>query len=443
MHHPPLLPANLLQLLLLVSSTSPLLVRGSSDVLPTAVRKMSLDEGQKLMPEYVAFAVPRQYPLAEAAQLDAGYLGSRAATFPEDSYAAFQPPWSIHLLSRSSNSNSSPRDSRAAAAEKAQRDVLHRLQGRQFSCPDNTAACTNIGQPDYCCASGTTCFSVEGAPAAGNVGCCPNGQNCVGSVGDCAGGSTACAAEVGGGCCIPGYVCANVGCIGSWVSLITQTTVTSTVVNEPTPSTVVTTIVVTVTPSIEPTTRTVTSTKTNNPPEPSTTTQTQTDDDPSTSPTGSSSLGSAIAPVQPTAPANYCPTGFYACLAVGVGGGCCRTGRDCATTSCPPPPAMTTYTNNGVTVVVPVTDAEDAANALPTSTCAGGWFLCGKDAGPIAGCCPSGYQCGTASCTLVSGTPVATVNKELPSSGNSLRGSLSGAVAAMLTAGVLGAMLVY
>lgn len=24
--------------------------------------------------------------------------------------------------------------------------------------------------------------------------------------------------------------------------------------------------------------------------------------------------------------------------------------------------------------------------------------MCGREAGPVAGCCPSGYECGTASC---------------------------------------------
>jgi len=436
MNPPPLFPtSNYLRLLfaLLASSTAPLLVR--SDGVPIAVRKMSLDEGEKLMPEYLAFAVPRQYPLAEAAD----YVGSsrsslslRGTEDDKDTSPAFQRPWSIHLLSPRNGNNA--RDAQAAV-NAAQRDVLQRLQGRQFSCPENTAACTNIGQSDYCCQTGTTCFTVEGSPAAGNVGCCPDGENCKGSVGNCAGGSTACAANVGGGCCIPGYVCANVGCIGSWVSLITQTTVTSTVVNEPTPTTVVTTVVVTVTPSIEPTTRTVTSTKTDQPPAPSTTTATQTQTQ--TGETDTSSYASAIAPVLPTASADYCPTGFYACLAFGSGGGCCRTGRDCATTSCPPPAVTTTITDGGVTVVVPVSDAQDAASALPTSTCAGGWFLCGSDAGPVAGCCPSGYQCGTASCTLSSGsTPVATAIKELPSSGVLSRKSDHGALWAIIASGM-------
>ncbi|KAJ5436886.1 Mitochondrial carrier protein [Penicillium cf. griseofulvum] len=49
---------------------------------------------------------------------------------------------------------------------------------------------------------------------------------------------------------------------------------------------------------------------------------------------------------------DVCPTGFYACSAV-YHGGCCRTGRDCDTTSCPITPS-TTIISNGVTIVAPV-----------------------------------------------------------------------------------------
>ena len=90
----------------------------------------------------------------------------------------------------------------------------------------------------------------------------------------------------------------------------------------------------------------------------------------------------------------FCPTGFYACVA-SAGGGCCQTGRDCQTTSCPPVQMTTIVNSNGITVAVPATGVP----AATTGTCANGWFICGKEAGPVAGCCPSGYSCGTASCT--------------------------------------------
>lgn len=73
---------------------------------------------------------------------------------------------------------------------------------------------------------------------------------------------------------------------------------------------------------------------------------------------------------------------------------------------------MTTLVNaNGITVVVPASGVP----AATTGSCANGWFMCGSDAGPHAGCCPSGYDCGTASCSLVTDGATATVAKARPS----------------------------
>lgn len=140
----------------------------------------------------------------------------------------------------------------------------------------------------------------------------------------------------------------------------------------------------------------------------------------STTSTGSttasaSTSGDASAPVRPTSgttstSAGFCPTGFYACSAV-YGGGCCQTGRDCQTTSCPST-AYTTIISSGVTIAVPATDV--TATATTTGTCAGGWSLCPTSAGPTAGCCPSGYSCGTASCFLATGSATASLAKEVP-----------------------------
>lgn len=40
--------------------------------------------------------------------------------------------------------------------------------------------------------------------------------------------------------------------------------------------------------------------------------------------------------------------------------------------------------------------------------------MCGRDAGPRAGCCPSGYDCGTASCFTVEQSQTQVVQKEQP-----------------------------
>lgn len=104
-----------------------------------------------------------------------------------------------------------------------------------------------------------------------------------------------------------------------------------------------------------------------------------------------------------------CPTGFYGCLAT-HGGGCCRTDRNCDIHNCPAP--STTIVTDGATIVVLATDAPPAPG--PVSTCADGWFLCGRDAGPVAGCCPDGYSCGTASCFTVQASETGRLQKEFP-----------------------------
>jgi len=183
------------------------------------------------------------------------------------------------------------------------------------------------------------------------------------------------------------------------------TTVTSTstsVIQAPTPSTVVITVVVTITPS-------------QSPPRTSTLTQTQTA---SVTPSQPTITDSGIgAPFRPTSSstdgfATFCPTGFYACLA-SAGGGCCQTGRNCETTSCPPMDMTTIVTANGVTIVVPASGVP----AATTGECANGWYMCGSDAGPEPGCCPSGYNCGTVSCSAVADGATATVAKARPGQG--------------------------
>ncbi|KAM0808711.1 hypothetical protein AB5N19_09054 [Seiridium cardinale] len=380
--------------------------------LPTAIKKMSLDEGEKILPHHLGFAseyVPLESPVHARALLtpeEELLLASNSSAI-----ISFRPPFGIHYAGSSLDlRNNGPLWRRA-------KEALYRLEGRDFSCPTNTQSCDSIGQPNYCCATGETCYTVENAPDAGNVGCCPEGQTCGGSVGICGSGSTACSADVGGGCCIPGFICAQVGCIASTVTAITMTTTSSTVISEPSASTAVTTVVVTVSPSTQTTVSTATSTTTI-PTSTATATATSTTTGGGLQPwRPTSGTGSTTEAPSSTSTGDYCPTGFYACLAT-AGSGCCRTGRDCVTTSCPPV-SSTTITSNGVTLVVA---ASNVPTTQATSTCATGWFLCGSDAGSVAGCCPSGYSCGTASCTLSTSTATATVQKELPSKGSRMTG---------------------
>ncbi|AEO55944.1 hypothetical protein MYCTH_2300296 [Thermothelomyces thermophilus ATCC 42464] len=296
--------------------------------------------------------------------------------------------------------------------------ALALLEKRQWACPSGTSSCSSIGFPNSCCGQDETCVEVPDT-GLGPVGCCPSGATCSGGISDCADGSTACGSSIGGGCCIPGFVCMGVGCVrysssSSPPPAATPTTLTTTstrIVSDPTRSTILVTVTTTVTPSGPPVTSTVIET---------------------TTASSTRSGGGAGAPFRPTSSPQpsgsntrttgtgaYCPTGFYPCLAR-AGGGCCQTGRDCAVTTCPPPPQqseITTIVNgNGVTVVVPADGAATTATATTTADgCAAGWFLCGRDAGPDAGCCPSGYECGTASCFREgAGATGASVAKELP-----------------------------
>ncbi|KAI1742711.1 hypothetical protein F4680DRAFT_411542 [Xylaria scruposa] len=385
--------------------------------LPTAVRKMSPDEGEKFMPEYYAFAPADFYSRNLQAPLQLLARGvevfqltpEEEALLAANSSAAltFRPPFPRHHDYRTrSLEGRAQSDLRPLYRRMA--DALARLRGRDFTCPAGTHVCSNINEPNYCCTDGTTCFVVENAPDAGNVGCCPDGQTCGGSVATCADGNTACPAEEGGGCCIPGFVCADIGCVKSTPSTTTSATPTST-------STATTST------STSSSTQSTTSM-------PQTTTSTSTSI--SSSGSSSSASGTGLPPVRPTSSgpttstptstSDYCPTGFYGCLAT-AGSGCCRTGRDCSTTSCPPI-ASTTIITHGATIVVPLTDAQAAPTT--TATCANGWFLCGAGGGAVAGCCPSGYVCGTASCTLSAATATATVQKELP--GNDAAGGRRG-----------------
>jgi len=209
-------------------------------LLPTAVRKMSLDEGEMFMTEYYAFAPddvlnggnPQSPPLPPHPMVarEANTLvltPEEVALLAANSSAtlSFRSPFPRHLDYRDSDwRSSSVHDTARGYREKdgghggeeglyrRARNALARLQGRDFACPGGTHVCSNIDRPNYCCTDGATCFIVENAPNAGNVGCCPEGQTCGGSVASCADGNTACPAEEGGGCCIPGFICADVGC---------------------------------------------------------------------------------------------------------------------------------------------------------------------------------------------------------------------------------------
>lgn len=193
-------------------------------------------------------------------------------------------------------------------------------------------------------------------------------------------------------------------------------TTTSTTTVDGSASTVVVTVITTLTNSPSTETRTTVMTE-------------------SDSSRSASGVGAPFRPTDDDGLSNsFCPTGFYACEARAEGG-CCQTGRDCETTSCPPV-EMTTIITQGVTIAVPVDDVPDEE---ATETCAGGWFLCDEDEDEDeAGCCPDGYKCGRESCTASDASETGEVQKARPGSGAVRAGSwLVGVLGCLGVFGVL------
>ncbi|KAM0415749.1 hypothetical protein ACHAPT_013297 [Fusarium lateritium] len=421
------LPASLIVLLSQASAES---------AAPTAVKKLPPNSNHhKILREHLAFAPLRILSPREAAAAAISFLDEQDDEFLalNGTERRFRPAFAPH------------RDEARDGVLRRAAEALALLQ-RRSSCPQGMNSCSDIDSEVKCCQEGTYCVDV-GDTIAGGVACCPNGASCGGGVGACPSDATSCAAELGGGCCIPGYVCQGLGCVPSASATRTSTavqsstqanspitiTTTQTTIIEGNPSTIVVTLTVTERPSAEPTTQTTTevvttseeesttdSEETTEPEQESTTSRTRT-----ATATGSITGGAPYRPTGTTITTGTsesgdtqtgCPTGFYGCLAT-HGGGCCRTDRDCDVHECPAP--STTIISDGVTIVLLATDAPPAPG--PTSTCADGWFLCGANAGPVAGCCPTGYDCGTASCFTVQASQTARVQKEFPKAGASVR----------------------
>lgn len=168
---------------------------------PNGVRKMSLDEGEKFFLEYWTLGKVMSFNSSteDTEELEEwNGRGNSSVHFP-------QPPFPVHMMSRARREPTSlPRIAR----------FLHmgpQPFKRDYSCPAGTSNCASIDRPNSCCPAGETCQIVQGN-ALGDVGCCADGQTCSGSVSQCQDGYTDCPNNPGGGCCIPGYRCDNVGC---------------------------------------------------------------------------------------------------------------------------------------------------------------------------------------------------------------------------------------
>lgn len=347
------------------------------------------------------------------------------------------------------------------------------LEQRDFQCPSGTNSCNAIGYPNSCCPTGETCQIVEDT-GIGNIGCCPAGATCAGSVSACDAGQTACAANLGGGCCIAGYACLDVGCVYVGTATVLITPTPSSTFGASTTTLTLTTVITPAVPSASPTTVTSTSTIIPMPTPESTstliivpTTSTLPTSTTTTSTTsiitipvetcspsfkscpaslgggccptdracGSGALCPALsstdtpnAPVRPTTDTTTttaaattitgagCPTGFYACSAY-YQGGCCQVGRDCAKTNCPAAASTTLVSGSGVTIVAPTGNGISTAN-LVTGVCATGWQTCAASNG--GGCCPAGYACGASCTATASGGGGSVTGKKAPQSGGAM-----------------------
>lgn len=332
-----------------------------------------------------------------------------------------------------------------------QRSVLPRFLGhslfdkRGFTCPAGSAACTSINRPNSCCKTGSTCQLVQDV-GLGDVGCCAENQVCGGSVSTCPANYISCPQNPGGGCCIPGYACFNVGCVA---------TSTAVVVIVPSTTTTSRTLSTSAPPPASPSTATQTETQTQVQTQTQTQVQTQTQTQtqvqtdtrtivpvpvpiPSTSPpitttdttTASTTATTATTAVVTTTTTEntitttttssssqpntlVCSSGFRSCPA-SLGGGCCPTDRACGSDVCP----ALSSTNSFVAPARPTSNSVDGTTTstatgfttIPGAECPTGFYAC--SAFYQGGCCQTGRDCQPTSCppgasiTVVDGSSI-------------------------------------
>ncbi|KAI5462419.1 hypothetical protein BGZ63DRAFT_423678 [Mariannaea sp. PMI_226] len=386
------------QACLTIPASLALLISQASGQIPTAIRKLAPNPNEKILAEHLAFA-PLPF-LSPRGSLDSD--GEDEAINVNGS-ASYLPAYARHFS-----------DGDRSLLRRAS-EALAILQ-RRDSCPIGTNSCSSVNEPNKCCQDGTYCASVEDG-TVGGVACCPNGKSCGGTVGACPAGATSCSQELGGGCCISGYVCEGLGCVPSasatriaststWTSSTTQLeTTTATTTTKAASSSSTSSTTSTSTSTTEETTQPQTKSASE-----TTATETLT-----SSATGGAPLRPIPSDITTGSTQTGCPTGYYGCLAT-HGGGCCRTDRNCNIHDCPASSTTIVVTHGPTIIVVEATDAPPAPNAI--STCADGWFLCGLDAGPVSGCCPTGYKCGTASCFTATASHTESIQKQFPDAGD-------------------------
>lgn len=405
-----------------------LLPLAAGDVSPTALRKLSPDSNEKILPEHLAFA-PIPDPLSLPSDLEYLEPNEHGGSNASAGLFYYRRAFSAHF------------DETHEGMLRRAAEALAILEKRS-SCPAGMESCDSIGARNKCCQRGTYCTDVPDSNV-GNVACCPEGSRCGGAVGKCPSSAVSCPSELGGGCCIPGFSCQGAGCKKSLPSglpcrekadhhLSRRLDCDENIVHDDRGA------------------------DNTSPPNHhhhhrrghdhrrgvldralyhdrkgdrvghhhrhrnrrcTLATNWELGRDLDRRNKHADWLYDQTTPPDPIdeiislltkAPG---PKGFYGCLAT-HGGGCCRTDRNCETHSCPPPSSTTTISGSATVVVV-----GDDLPAPASGTCASGWFMCGDDAGPTAGCCPSGYDCGTASCFTVQASQTGSVQKELPKDG--------------------------
>ena len=186
---------------------------------------MSADEGEKFYMEYWQFGGElEQSELSDTTtslrirdeEEEARLLANASAVL------SFRLPFALHSEDGSDPLSYEDLRARKAIEGRNAAAVLAMLDKRDFVCPTGTANCSAINYPNSCCSTSETCFAIQDT-GFGPVGCCPNGSTCGGTISACSAPNTSCDDSLGGGCCIPNYVCAGVGCKSSSMNFEDQT----------------------------------------------------------------------------------------------------------------------------------------------------------------------------------------------------------------------------
>ena len=191
---------------------------------PAGVRKMSDDEGEMFFMEYWQFETGEDAKSVEdqGSQVLKRSIpplrmpGTHGMEAVDEQWANASiphqplPPFPLH---HDKQEKISPH---AGWSPLFPRGLFSNHAKRNFQCPTGTSACTSINRPDSCCATGETCQIITNT-GLGDVGCCEQGLTCSGGVSNCSRGNTPCPSAQGGGCCIPGFACVDVGCKNSLI----------------------------------------------------------------------------------------------------------------------------------------------------------------------------------------------------------------------------------